>query len=232
MKVCTLRDVARIVPEITFSIMMGCATASKEAKPIALSPSEGKVVVLTSFNKEPGVFFNGTWSLIGLAVESGNNGRVNAVKKVFDGVDVEGVRHDVVVGFNERGIAVDQDSIPQLTSADTGEIISTLKKNYSTYDNYDHIFFILLESWGVIRTGFGIVPLKGMKVMAQCSAIYIETKTDAILWRYRMDPEESLTIVGDDWDVPPEYEKLRQAVNRSLKHAANRIRIKFCGVNF
>jgi hypothetical protein len=91
------------------------------------------------------------------------------------------------------------------------------------------IIFISVESYGTMRPYYGFLPVGDPLVFFRVGARMVNVRDHAILWRAAMEEDEGYAPILGEWDQPPDYPNLSQAMIRAVITATDFLDRRFFG---
>ena len=84
----------------------------------------------------------------------------------------------------------------------------------------DRLVLLSIDRFGAFRDYFVFVPTAAPLAMVQASGELIDLTGNQALWRVSMEEKQNLVPIQGDWDQPPDYPNLTQAIRRAEHDAA------------
>jgi len=84
----------------------------------------------------------------------------------------------------------------------------------------DRVLLLSVDRFGAYRDYFVFVATSGPQALFQVSGCLVDVRSPGLLWRVAMGEEQNLVPIEGEWDQPPDYPNLTQALHRAEHEAA------------
>jgi hypothetical protein len=124
------------------------------------------------------------------------------------GYAVTEIREPVDPGLYEelRAKGVTSEALPGLTA---------LGSRYGV----DRVLMLSVDRFGAYRDYFVFVPTEAPQAVFQVSGSLVDLRSTELLWRVAMQDKRGLVSLEGEWNQPPDYPNLTQAVSRAEHEA-------------
>jgi hypothetical protein len=230
---------ARLGLALALAAALGALVACE--KPVTLAPSfwqtqGARIGVAAVKAPDPGVYRKGATheGLIALVI---NESLAARMRDFLRGV---GVREFEVAGgrfvstLERRGFqarrlatALDLEQFPELRGGGDGSFSRDLRP-FGQTEGLDFLVLLSVDAWGTVRPYLPAgIPYGPPKALTRGRGRLVDLRTNQLLWQEIMTEDEGSVAVAGEWDQPPDYPNLTQAMRRAVEQAGQVLEQRF-----
>jgi hypothetical protein len=220
----------RTLRALALMALLGALTACE--KPILLSPSfwqgrGSRIAVAAVKPPDPGVHRTGA-NQEGLIAVIINESLAARMRDFLRGVGVrefetagarfvEKLEHR---GFQARrhATALDLEQLPEFRGGDGA--FSRDLRTFGQTEGLDFLVLLSVEAWGTVRPYMPLgIPVGPPRALTRGRGRLVDLRTNQLMWQEVMADDESTVAVAGEWDQPPDYANLTQALRGAVEQA-------------
>jgi len=187
-------------------LLAGCASEKNIKLNESFWQNKPKVAIAAIKPAKPGMTMQGSQGLLDYAINSAMTKQLDTHLSRTDLTWYYSLPHDLAHKLKERKVPV---ALLGRDMNDDAKYIANLAHAHQA----DDILVIKLQAVGVVRRYSGFIPTSSPEAYTVLKGELINTSTNTVKWRHLA--EVKLPVQGE-WDQPPSYPNLTQAVKLAI----------------
>lgn len=227
-----------VVVSVVVLSLAACAKPSVEMDPSLWSHKEYRIGVALIKHPDAAAHKAGAQGLLDMAINSAMAADLKTRMKTMKLDEFDTVRELFAAELQKRGMQakiVETVIDPEQFAA--FEAPSNVPKLYfdrnlkglAEKESLDLIALLSVEGYGTLRKYYGFIPLGKPMGFCMASGQLVDLRTNELMWRSTASEEQSTVEVTGEWDQPPAYPELTDAVKKAIENSRAYIMQAFFG---
>lgn len=227
---------------VTATIVAATLTGCASLKPMDLQPefwqqaNNKKVAVVVFELPKPGNAKVGSQGLLDLAINAAVSNKFDSFMSNLQFEPYSVLAEDIEKEFDQRGfdatiIKVDAKTLPVLEKTpEQKKNPAIFRENLAAVPEFkdkDFVFMISSTQVGTVRSYYSVVPTSAPQGIYNGMARLVEVKTNEIKW---WKPINIVKPVNGEWDQPPSYPNVTQAVDQAIEASKKEYKNQFFSI--
>lgn len=226
--------ILRTVVLLSLAVLVwGCGVSNIALNSSFWGNKEVKVGVAVAKYPVPGAFRSGSEGLLDAAINASAAGDLRSHLEALDISEFGTVVDSFVVKLNERGLKAKKIAQPidleKLSVFDAKSSKTTEKdmRPLAAQENIDVLILLSATKVGTTRNYYGFIPLGSPEGVCGCTGQMIDLKTNNLDWLAMIDESKVTVSVLGDWDQPPDFKNVTDAVHAAINKARKELATEF-----
>ena len=209
-------------------------------KPIALQSSfwqaqNARIGVAVTKHPDPDVYQQGRESegLVALVINEALRSQMRTFLRTVEIREFEASSDRFVQKLQQRGLTVrridrpvDLEQFPTFEgSGDT--VLDRDLRSLGETENLDLLVLLSVDAWGTARQYVIGIPVGPHKAMVRAKGRLVNLRNNELQWQALMNVEDGIVPVEGEWDQPPAYPNLANALHKAADQAGRFLERQF-----
>lgn len=227
-----------VAAAVVAASLTGCATL----KPMDLQPefwqqaNNKKVAVVVFELPKPGNAKVGSQGLLDLAINAAVSNKFDSFVGTMQFEPYSVLAEDIEKEFDQRGfdasvVKVEVKDLPVLEKTpEQKKNPAIFRENLAAvpaFKDKDFVFMVTSNQVGTVRSYYSVVPTSAPQGIYNGVARLVEVKTNEIKW---WKPVNIVKPVSGEWDQPPSYPNVAQAVDQAIEASKKEYKNQFFSI--
>ncbi|HEV8674488.1 MAG TPA: hypothetical protein VGX21_10610 [Methylomirabilota bacterium] len=196
---------------------------------------DARIAVSLTTLPDPDVYQEGreTEGLVALVVNEVLRSQMRTFLRKVELAEFEATAERFVQRLQQRGFTarhlerrVDLEQFPKFTGSGDAVLDRDVRSLAGT-ESADLVLLLSVDAWGTARKYVLGIPVGPHKGMVRARGRLVNLRTNQLQWQAFMTVEDSIVPVEGEWDQPPDYPNLTNAVRKAAEQAGQFLERQF-----